>query len=191
MTPSTTTTQTTAGKFKFGWGWWAALVALLALLGLVGLQLINTQRGSIALDAAAPDFSVTGFDNTPLAGQSFQLSQARGQVVLLNFWASWCLPCRDEAVALELLWQRYKDRGVMVVGLAWSDTERESLKFINEFSQTYLNGPDLGTRAGQAYRIRAVPETYLVDQNGVLVWLKKGPTTFAELQSQIEPLLAP
>lgn len=185
----TTTPTPSAQKPRVGWGWLVASLAVVALLVLVGVQLFSAQAGGLRVGQLAPDFAVTGFPNTPLAGKPFRLSQARGQVVLLNFWASWCAPCRVEAPDLEAVWQHYKDRGVVVVGLAWSDTERESLKFINEFNQTYLNGPDLGTRAGQAYRIRAVPETYLIDQNGVLVWFKKGPTDLAEMQQQIEPLL--
>ncbi len=186
---ATLKTSATSQQPKLRWGWLIVGVGVIALLVLVGVQLFNVQAGGLRLGQPAPDFAVTGFPNTPLAGIEFRLSQARGQVVLLNFWASWCAPCRVEAPDLEAVWQRYKDRGVLVVGLAWSDTEREALKFINEFGQTYLNGPDLGTRAGQAYRIRAVPETYLIDQNGVLVWFKKGPTDLAEMQSQIEPLL--
>lgn len=80
-------------------------------------------------------------------------------------------------------------RGVAVVGLAWSDTERESLKFINEFNQTYLSGPDLQTRAGDAYRVRAVPETHIIDGSGKLAWLKKGPTNFVELRVVLDELL--
>lgn len=172
-------------------GWIIAIVVVIGLLGLTAVQLFRTQQGQVAVGETAPDFTVTGFANTPLAGQTLKLSEARGQVVLVNFWASWCIPCRDEAEALEVIWQNYKDRGLVVVGLAWSDTERESLKFINEFNQTYLNGPDLGTRAAQLYRIKGVPESFLVDKAGKLAWVKIGPTSYAELVSVIEPLLAP
>ncbi|MGH2525078.1 MAG: TlpA family protein disulfide reductase, partial [Anaerolineales bacterium] len=149
----------------------------------------RAQKGQVSQGERAPDFTLNAFPNTPFAGQTFTLSQARGQVVLINFWASWCLPCRDEAHALETAWQMYQDRGMMVVGVAWVDTEKGSLDFINEFGQTYLNGPDLGTRAGQAYRIRGVPETYLIDRDGTLAWVKIGPTSLEELQQVIEPLL--
>jgi cytochrome c biogenesis protein CcmG/thiol:disulfide interchange protein DsbE len=173
------------------WGWFVVIALLLGLLALTGIQLMRTQQGQVAEGEPAPDFTVTAFDATPLGGSTFQLSQARGQVVLVNFWASWCLPCRDEAAALERVWQQYQSRGLIVVGLAWSDTEREGLAFINEFGQTYLNGPDLQTRAAQRYRIKGVPETFLVDANGTLAWVKIGPTSYAELVSEIEPLLDP
>lgn len=177
-------------RARIHWGWFVAIAAVIVLLVLTAIQLSRAQQGQVAVGEMAPDFTVTAFDNTPLAGSTFQLSQSRGAVVLVNFWASWCIPCRDEAAALELLWQNYRDRGVVVVGLAWSDTERESLKFINEFNQTYLNGPDLGTRGAQHYRIQGVPESFLVDQTGKLVWVKIGPTSYAELVSVIEPLLS-
>lgn len=176
-------------KPKIKIGWIAVILVVVALLVLTAIQLFKAQQGQVAVGETAPDFSVTGFDKTVLAGQKFQLSQAKGKVVLVNFWASWCIPCRDEANDLERLWQTYKDRNFVLVGLAWSDTERESLKFINEFHQTYLNGPDLGTRGAQGYRIRGVPESYLVDPNGKLVKVWIGPGTYADFAGAVEPLL--
>lgn len=165
---------------------WAFVIGLLTLLG-VGLS--RAQQGQVARGQKAPDFAVTGFPNTPMAGTQFQLSGARGKIVVANFWASWCIPCRDEAADLETFWQTYKDQGVVLVGIDWADTQKEAINFIGEFGQTYLAGPDLGTRAGQAYRIRGVPETYIVDQQGILAWVKIGPTSLAELQSIVDPLL--
>jgi len=183
------TANRTSTSKRLSWGWWVTIGLVIALLALVGGQLAVTQSGGVAVGQTAPDFTVTGFANTALAGKTFTLSQARGQIVVVNFWASWCAPCRDEAADLERLWQAYGPRGVAIIGLAWSDTERESLKFINEFNQTYLNGPDLQTRAGDAYRVRAVPETYIIDGTGKLAWLKKGPTNFVELRAVLDELL--
>jgi len=166
---------------------WAFVIGLLALLG-VGV--IRAQQGQVAQGQKAPDFKITGFPGTPLAGNVFSLTEGQGQIILVNFWASWCLPCRDEAHDLETAWQKYKGQGVMFVGMDWADTEKEAVAFVNEFGVTYLNGPDLGTRAGQAYRIRGVPETYLINRHGILAWVKIGPTTLAELQGMIESRLS-
>jgi cytochrome c biogenesis protein CcmG/thiol:disulfide interchange protein DsbE len=180
----------TPSKSRLRFGWLAAFGVIVALLLLVGLTMTRSGRGQVAVGEPAPDFSLTAFDGTALEGRSFALSEARGTVVLLNFWASWCIECRPEAAALEQAWQTYKARGLKVIGLAWADgSEADSLAFIREHNQTFLLGPDLGTRAGQAYRITGVPETYLIDQNGLIVWRKIGPTNFTELQSVIEPVL--
>lgn len=184
-----TSPTSTLSKPRLQWGWLIAIAGVIALLALTAVQLFRAQQGQVAVGETAPDFTVTAFTDTPLAGSTFQLSQARGAVVLVNFWASWCIPCRDEAPALEQLWRTYQDRGLIVIGLAYTDTEREALKFIKEFDQTYLNGPDLATRASQSYRIKGVPETFLVDRDGKLAWVKIGPTTYAELVSVVEPLL--
>lgn len=186
MTESVTSTPTPP---QFRWSRllvWAAVIGLLALLGI---GVLRAQQGQVQQGQPAPDFSIRGFANTPLAGNVFSLTEGRGQIILVNFWASWCLPCRDEAPALESAWQKYKDQGVMIIGMDWADTEKEAVAFINEFGITYLNGPDLGTRAGQAYRIRGVPETYIINRQGILAWVKIGPTTLSELQGVIDSLL--
>jgi cytochrome c biogenesis protein CcmG/thiol:disulfide interchange protein DsbE len=190
MTESPLPELAASRKPTFRWGRLMVLAIVVGLLVILGFGVLRAQQGQVGKGQPAPNFTVTGLAGTPLAGQTFTLSEARGKVVVVNFWASWCIPCRDEAPVLETAWQRYKDRGVVVVGLAWTDTESKSLDFIREFSQTYLNGPDLRTLAGQTYRIKGVPETYVVDPNGVLAWVKIGPlTSLEELQSVIEPLL--
>jgi cytochrome c biogenesis protein CcmG/thiol:disulfide interchange protein DsbE len=181
-----TTTQKTV---SFSWARILVWVLVLGLLALVGFFLVRAQQGPVSVGQRAPNISLTAFPGTALAGTSFNLKQAQGKIVLINFWASWCDSCLDEYDDLEQIWELYKDRGVMVVGVNWVDTEPDALGIIQRFGLTYFAGPDLGTRAGQAYRIRAVPESYLVDQRGVLAWVKYGPTTFEEMQDAIEPLL--
>jgi len=178
-----------SSKPALGWGRLVAWAFVLGLLALLGIGVVRAQQGQVGRGQPAPDFTVTAFPETPLAGTTFTLSEARGQVVVVNFWASWCLPCRDEAAALETAWSKYRDQGVVFVGIAWTDTQKGALAFIHEFGVTYLNGPDLGTRAGQAYRIKGVPETYVVDRDGRLAWVHIGPTSLDQLQSVVDTLL--
>lgn len=100
------------------------------------------------------------------------------------------LPCRQEARTLEALWQEYRDQDVVFVGVAYVDTETESRAFLEEFGITYPNGPDLGTRISQTYRIRGVPEKFFIDKHGRVRGLVIGPVPEAELRQRIEALLA-
>jgi cytochrome c biogenesis protein CcmG/thiol:disulfide interchange protein DsbE len=157
---------------------------VLALLGLLAWGLVEANNGPRE-SGTAPDFTLTGFD-----GRTVTLSQLRGQVVVVNFWASWCQPCRQEAAYLEQTSRRYRDRGVVFIGVDWVDTEKEARAYIQEFDITYVNGPDLGTRIAQAYRIQGVPETYFVDKTGQLRGVHIGPLESPELDQKIDALLA-
>jgi cytochrome c biogenesis protein CcmG/thiol:disulfide interchange protein DsbE len=132
----------------------------------------------------APNFTLTSFD-----GRVVTLSELRGQVVVINFWASWCQPCRQEAAYLEQTWRKYQNQGVIFLGVDYVDTEPAALAYIKEFDITYINGPDLGTRISQAYNIQGVPETFYVAKNGELRGVKIGPLTEPELDYKIEELL--
>lgn len=161
-----------------------AFSLLLALLGLLAWGLMKARTGPIQ-SGMAPDFSLTGFD-----GRDVTLSELRGQVVIVNFWASWCLPCREEAAYLERTWLKYKDKGVVFIGVDYADTEMKALAYIQEFNITYLNGPDIGTRISQAYNIQGVPETFFVAKNGELRGVHIGPLVPPQLDDKIEELLA-
>ncbi|MBI5668816.1 MAG: TlpA family protein disulfide reductase [Chloroflexi bacterium] len=113
---------------------------------------------------AAPDFTLT-----TLTGETYKLSDLKGQVVVINFWASWCGPCRVEAPELQKVWDSYKDKGVMFLGVAYTDTERGAKAFIQQYNQTYPNGLDIGTKISDLYNIQGVPETFIVNQKGEVV----------------------
>ena len=157
---------------------------LLALLGLLAWGLKKVQAGPVS-SGMAPDFSLTSFDGRPL-----KLSELRGQVVIINFWASWCPPCREEAAYLEQTWRKYEGKGVVFIGVDWVDTEKEALAYMAEFDLTYFNGPDIGTCIAQAYNIQGVPETFYVSKNGELRGVHIGPLTSPELDDKIDELLA-
>jgi cytochrome c biogenesis protein CcmG, thiol:disulfide interchange protein DsbE len=176
---------------------WVFGIVLIGVVGLIFLLLYGLQLRSAPPLASgyAPEFNLTAFD-----GQTFSSTSLKGKAVVVNFWASWCIPCRDEAPALQRAWEKYRGRGLVVLGVDYVDTEPEARGFITEFKQTYPNGPDVGTRISQAYHITGVPETYFIGRNGKLLpgidssghvngnWI--GPVPEDALIARIEQLLA-
>lgn len=163
-----------------------AFTILVSFLVLVGLGLRRAQSGPITVGQKVPEFSLTTFD-----GQVINTIDYDGKVIVVNFWASWCKPCEQEAFEMEEAYQFYKPGGeVLFLGVDWVDTEPEALGFINKFGLTYANGPDLGTKIAQMFRIQAVPETYIIDREGKLAYVKKGPfASTTEIKSVIDKLL--
>ncbi len=160
------------------------VAVVLAFVALFALSLQLSASGQLQ-QGNAPDFTFTQFD-----GKSFKLSDLRGKVVVLNIWASWCDPCKDEAAVLENTWRAYKDRGVVLLGADYVDTEPPALSFIQQYNVTYPNGPDLGSNIYRSFRARGVPETYVIDQRGSIAKVFIGPMSEAQLQSTIDALLA-
>jgi cytochrome c biogenesis protein CcmG/thiol:disulfide interchange protein DsbE len=196
------------------WGrilaWIFAWVALFFILTTVGLALIRNndikirsnqnipsfiknildkiQQFSqpISIGKKVPDFTLTTFD-----GEQITLSSLQGKVIVLNFWASWCEPCEEEAADLEAAWKYYQPRGdVVFLGIDWTDTEKNGKAYLEKFDITYPNGQDLGTRISQIFRLTGVPETYIVDKDGNLASMKLFPyNSLEEIISEINPLL--
>jgi cytochrome c biogenesis protein CcmG/thiol:disulfide interchange protein DsbE len=112
-------------------------------------------------------------------------------VVVINFWASWCKPCEQEAAELQQAWTENEPTGqVVFLGADYVDTEPEARVYLKKFGITYPNGPDLATRISQYFRIKGVPETYFIDQEGVLKHVRVGPfTSIDQIRAQIDPLL--
>ena len=185
--PATTTELPQAQQSQFSrrrtLGLTVGAVLILVLMAIFGWKLFKGAQTQVD-SGLAPDFTLSLFD-----GGQLTLSELHGQVVVVNFWASWCIPCRDEAPILEQAWRRYRDRGVVFVGVAYLDTDKESKAFLEEFKVTYPNGPDLGTKIAPAYRLAGVPETFFIDKNGQVADLEIGPLTETRLVSAIEKLL--
>lgn len=159
------------------------LVGILLTAVVFGWQLIR-QNQTQPESGLAPDFTLMTLD-----GQQIRLSEQRGKVVVLNFWASWCVPCRTEAPVLQSIWEQYRERGVLVMGVAYTDTESGAREFIAEYNQTYPNGMDLGTRISDLYHIQGVPETFVIDQQGNIVEFIYAAVNEEDLSALLDSLL--
>jgi cytochrome c biogenesis protein CcmG/thiol:disulfide interchange protein DsbE len=150
-----------------------SFVVLVGFLALIAWGLRRAMSGPIVVGDKVPAITVVSFD-----GQTFNTENLAGKVIVLNFWASWCKPCEQEAAELESAYQYFKDDPqVVFLGLAWTDTEPNSLEYLRKFGVTYPNGPDLRTSVSQMFRIRGVPETYIIGPDGRLAQVQIGPFT--------------
>lgn len=159
-------------------------VGLFAVFAVIGLQLLRNNATS-PTSGPAPDFTMALYD-----GGAFTLSDYRGQWVVVNFWGSWCGPCRDEAPELQSAWEKYQTAGVMVVGVGFRDVESAARKFLQDYNITYPNGNDDGLRITAQYAVTGAPETYIVDPNGHVQAFMIGPLPVGWLDATLSGLLA-
>ncbi len=171
---------------------WGVVVLVVggAILWTVGRQLFGDAMDR-PVDKQAPDFTLHLFEGYEYEGQSeVTLSDLTGKVVVINFWAEWCVECKREADLLEATWRAYRDKGVVFLGVDWVDVEPEARKYLTRYNITYPNGPDLGSRIGGAYKLTGVPETFFIDKAGRVDFYKLGPLTESELTARLDSLLA-
>ncbi len=138
------------------------------------------------LSGAAPDFTLKSRD-----GGNVRLAELRGEVVLVNFWASWCGPCREEMPKLEELHNTYKDLGFTLLGINLDQTEELSKKLLKDISVTFPVLFDPENNVSEAYDVESMPSTFLVDKNGNWRFVHKGylPGYEDEYAEQIKTLL--
>jgi cytochrome c biogenesis protein CcmG/thiol:disulfide interchange protein DsbE len=145
-------------------------ILLLIFVGFLGVAWWRQQTSEQRVMGVAPDFAFTAF-----TGEEIKLADLQGKGVVVNFWASWCNPCRAEAALLEEAWRRERDRGIVFIGLDYLDQEHAAKAYLAEFNITYPNGPDLKSAAARRYRIQGVPETFFITPEGQIASLVIGP----------------
>lgn len=191
-----TETTTNSAPVRKGVPMWAQVIVWIFLAGLlviVALGLNRAQQGTIQPGHVVNDFTLPLFSGYEHEGRDeVHLDDLRGKVVVINFWASWCKPCEQEAADLQRAWEQYEPTGeVIFLGVDYVDTEPDARVYLKKFGITYPNGPDLATRISQYFRTKGVPETYFIDREGVLRYVQVGPfSSLQQIQAIIDPILA-
>jgi cytochrome c biogenesis protein CcmG/thiol:disulfide interchange protein DsbE len=142
------------------------IVALTAVAGMLGLLVwrLTHQSHPPRIGAPAPAFSAKR-----MGGGRVSLASLRGKPVVLNFWASWCSPCKGEAAKLQQAWQQYRKQGVVFVGVDYHDVTSDARTFLEHHGVTYPTVLDGSGMIGDRYGLTGVPETYFVNRQGRLV----------------------
>lgn len=141
-------------------------------------------KGDDGVVSPAPGLKITSFD-----GKVFSLEAVKGRPVVINFWASWCGPCRLEAEGLEKAYQMFRGKGVEFIGVAIQDTPESAMKFIEEYGLTYPNGLDAKGEIAEAYEVFGVPKTVIVAKDGNLSFIYLGAITLDILSSEIKRVI--
>jgi peroxiredoxin len=175
---------------------WHLLIALLLVLGVAWIVLSRDLDDVAAVDDvslasprrgfAAPDFILQTLD-----GQEMALSDLRGQVVLVNFWATWCPPCRAEMPAMQQVYDRYHDLGFEILAVNLQEQDAQMLGFVEDRGLSFPVLPDRDGSVSSAYRVTSLPTSFFVDRSGVIdEVVVGGPLSRALIESKVTALLA-
>ncbi|HEY7983549.1 MAG TPA: TlpA disulfide reductase family protein [Ktedonobacterales bacterium] len=168
----------------------AALLALLAARLAAAQQTAGTLTGSPLVGQRAPDFTITPYNGT--LGQRIHLAALKGRPVVVNFWASWCVPCQDEAAILRASWQQHQGDGVVYLGISYQDKADAAKAFLSQYGITYPAAPDDATGSiAIAYGVTGPPETAFIDRNGVVASKVGGALDDGTLERDVRLILKP
>jgi len=163
------------------------LVLLVAAVGIIFAVVKFNNKEVVVLNKgeAAPAFTLQTLD-----GNQASLADYKGKVVLLNFWATWCEPCRDEMPALQQAYDKYKEQGLVVVAANLDENNITIKGFINQYQLNFPILIDKGREVAlDRYKVGPIPTTFIIDKNGVLQSIEQTPLTLMMIEDKIKPLL--
>jgi cytochrome c biogenesis protein CcmG, thiol:disulfide interchange protein DsbE len=163
-----------------------AFMAVLAVVGLLAYGLASKGTASLSTGQPVPDRTLPRLEG----GGSGDIADYRGRWVLVNVWASWCAPCRQEAPLLQSFYRRERSHGFTVLGIDSKDLEGDARGFVSRFGLTYPQLYDGEGKAPDALGMTGFPENFLVDPAGKLVLIRRGPVTAEYLNAAVSPFLA-
>jgi len=170
----------------------AVVVVAAALLGLLVYGVVAKRADTTIDDALRSGKRVNAPSRSlPVLGGSAHRSLAdlRGRVVVLNFWASWCTPCRAEAPALEGASRAFSPQGLTVLGVNFRDTVPDAQRFARHYHVTYSSVRDIDGKLAHDYGTVALPETFVIDRHGRIADAFRGTVTRSQLDQSVTPLL--
>lgn len=172
-----------------------AAIATLLIVGLVNRNVNNSIDASIAKGerVPAPAFTLPVLTSTaglPPAGQNLSLAQLHGHPVVLNIWASWCVPCTDEAPILQSIWNRYRAQGVYVLGVDVKDLTGDALGFHKEYGLTFPTVRDGEGNIQGPYGTTGVPESFIIDRDGKIAAALRGPLTASGASANVNSFVS-
>ncbi|MFQ5529150.1 MAG: TlpA family protein disulfide reductase [Gemmatimonadota bacterium] len=166
---------------------WILPLAAIPFLGLLYFGLARNPDffPTPLIDEPAPSWHLETLD-----GDSLALAELRGTVVVLNFWASWCVPCRAEHAVLMRTARTYPEDDVQVVGVVYDDSRRNAQRFLDELGNAWRHVMDPGSRTAIDHGVHGVPETFFLRRDGTIGMKHIGPLTWDVVQTNVDSLLA-
>ena len=172
----------------------ATVIFLLAMLiagftiflaiGVMGTTTATSRSGKELVGKKAPSFVAP-----KVGGQLVSLENYKNKPLVLNFWASWCPPCRDETPGMERIWRKYEDQGVVILGINVQDGEKEAQRYISEFGVTFSNALDLDGSITVDYGVTGLPVTFFIDNDSVVTGRWVGSISEDRLDNWVSNLI--